>query len=75
MWRALLKAVGLMLVVSSGLSAEVEIVHIDVDQGDSIFVRGPNGTTVLIDAGGGVGNTGHPKENIYAVLDAYGQRS
>ena len=39
-------------VVSPGM---MEVTAIDVGQGDSIFVAGPNGATMLVDAGGPVG--------------------
>jgi len=39
-------------VVSPGM---MEVTAIDVGQGDSIFVVGPNGDTMLVDAGGPVG--------------------
>jgi competence protein ComEC len=55
---AVLPAVAVMVlwperVVSSPNS--LEVTAIDVGQGDSIFVVGPNGGTMLIDAGGPVG--------------------
>jgi beta-lactamase superfamily II metal-dependent hydrolase len=72
MKRAALVAAILLISASAASAAVLEIVHIDVGQGDSTLIRGPNGTAVLIDGGGGACNTGHPKDNIYAVLDAYG---
>jgi competence protein ComEC len=38
--------------VSSGM---MEVTAIDVGQGDSLFIVGPNGATMLVDAGGPVG--------------------
>lgn len=60
---------------------QLVVVHIGVGQGDSIFIRGSNGTTVLIDAGGGSISQAcskisedplSPYANIKAVLKKYG---
>lgn len=49
--RMLIVVVFFALVSSPLFAQNLEIHHIDVGQGDAILVIGPNGTTILIDAG------------------------
>ena len=62
------------IIVSSFLSTAIafgqnlEIHYINVGWGDSVFVKGPNGTTVLLEAG----NTGMGTSRVVPYLQSIG---
>ena len=67
---ALAVAVALVVFILPGaLSAQqLEIHYIDVGWGGSVFVRGPDGTTVLLEAG----NTGKGTAEVVPYLQSIG---
>ncbi len=50
---------------------EMEVVFLDVGQGDSIFIRTPGGKTILLDGGGTPGSTYSLGENVLIPLLAH----
>src|SRR5258708_33367209 len=50
--RAVLTSLGLLVLGAASVAAQtLEIHHINVGWGSSVFLKGPNGTTVLLEAG------------------------
>ena len=67
--RLLRSVLGLLLVFSIPLAAQqLEIHYINVGWGESVFVKGPGGTTVLLEAG----NTGKGTQYVVPYLQSIG---
>jgi len=57
-----------LLLPSIAVAQQLEIHYINVGWGSSVLVRGPNGTTVLIEAG----NTGKGTSRVVPYLQSIG---
>lgn len=58
----------LLFLASSAVAADLEIHYVNVGWGSSVFVRGPDGTTVLLEAG----NTGKGTAEVVPYLMSLG---
>ncbi len=67
--RAVLTSLGLLVLGAASVAAQtLEIHHINVGWGSSVFLKGPNGTTVLLEAG----DTGKGAARVVPYLTSIG---
>jgi len=66
--RLFLYSVVVCLAISPLAAQQLEIHYIDVGWGGSVFLKGPDGTTVLLEAG----NTGKGTQYVVPYLQSIG---